>query len=247
MCGVVLAAGRGTRLRTLATGRPKASFPIGQASLLERAVDTLRPYVDDLAINSCGFDDWFRAAIPGDVRQFDESPAPLGTAGALVNMRGWIRDRDVAVLNVDSVLFGDVAAFLAGPSNHPTRLLVTLDRHRPDFHRTWRFAGLSTMTADSIGRLAVTAEDLYHDLWKHQLGAAEIALVPFAGVAVDCGTPLDLLAANLILSSGATFVEAGARVDGHVESCVVLRGAEIPASDTAINCIVGPHGRFGLT
>jgi hypothetical protein len=43
------------------------------------------------------------------------------------------------------VLFGDVADFVGGRDQAPTRPVVTLDRASPDFDRLWRFVGLSTM------------------------------------------------------------------------------------------------------
>jgi N-acetyl-alpha-D-muramate 1-phosphate uridylyltransferase len=110
VCGVVLSAGRGTRLAPFSDTRPKASFPVGSRSLLDRAVDLLRPFVEDIAVNASGHTDWCAANVPPGVRTFEEGSEPLGTAGGLYNMREWIAGRDVVVLNADSVLFGDVAA-----------------------------------------------------------------------------------------------------------------------------------------
>jgi N-acetyl-alpha-D-muramate 1-phosphate uridylyltransferase len=90
VCGVVLSAGRGTRLAPFSDTRPKASFPVGSRSLLDRAVDLLRPFVEDIAVNVSGHTDWFAAHVPPGVRIFEEGSEPLGTAGGLYNMREWI-------------------------------------------------------------------------------------------------------------------------------------------------------------
>ncbi|SRR6056297_269055 len=247
VCGVVLSAGRGSRLAPFSDTRPKASFPVGSQSLLDRAVDVLRPLVDEVALNVSGHADWFAAHVPSDVRMFEEGSEPLGTAGGLYNMRNWIGDRDVVVLNADSVLFGDVADFVRGRDGAPTRLLVTLDRASPDFDGLWRFVGLSTMDRATVARIGPETEDLYRDLWKQQLADGEIDLVPFTGLAIDTGTPADLLAANLVESRGATVVESGATVDGTADHCLVLAGGDVRTGEHLRHCIVAGNARFELS
>lgn len=247
VCGVVLSAGRGTRLAPFSDTRPKASFPVGSRSLLDRAVDLLRPFVDEIALNVSGHGDWFAAHVPLGVTMFDEGSDPLGTAGGLYNMREWIGDRDVVVLNADSVLFGDVADFIGGGDQAPTRLLVTLDRASPDFDHLWRFVGLSTMNHATLARIGSDTEDLYRDLWKRQLANGEVDLVPFTGLAIDAGTPADLLAANLVESGGRTVVEPGASIAGTTEQCVVLTGGEVRAGEHLRHCVVDGNARFDLS
>ncbi len=246
MCGVVLSAGRGTRLAPFSDTRPKASFPVGSRSLLDRAVDVLRPFVDEIALNVSGHAEWFAAHVPPDVRTFEEGSEPLGTAGGLYNMREWIGPRDVVVLNADSVLFGDVADFIGGRDRAPTRLLVTLDRASPDFDGLWRFVGLSTMDSATLARIGPDTEDLYRDLWKRQLADGEVDLVPFTGLAIDGGTPANLLAANLVENGGGTVVESGATVDGTAEQCLVLAGGEVRAGEHLRRSIVDGNARFDL-
>ena len=226
--------------------RPKASFPIGDRTLLDRAVGVLRPLVDAVAVNVSGHADWFAAHVPADVTVFEEGADPLGTAGGLHNMRDWIADRDVVVLNADSVLFGDVGEFVAGRADAPTRLLVTLDRAAPDFDGLWRFVGLSTMTNATVTEIGADTEDLYRDLWKRQLADGEVDLVPFTGLAVDTGRPADLLAANLVASGGTTVAEPGATVTGAAEQCLVLDGARVPGGDHLRLCVIDGAHRYDL-
>ena len=246
VCGVVLSAGRGTRLAPFSDTRAKASFPVGSRTLLDRAVDVIRPFVDEIALNVSGHAEWFAAHVPPGVRIFEEGSEPLGTAGGLYNMREWIAERDVVVLNADSVLFGDVADFVDGRDQAPTRLLVTLDRAAPDFDGLWRFVGLSTMDRATVARIGPDSEDLYRDLWKRQLAEGEVDLVPFTGLAIDGGTPADLLAANLVETAGRTVVESGATVDGTAEQCLVLAGGEVRAGEHVRHCIVDANARFDL-
>ena len=49
--GVVLAAGRGTRLRPLTRLRPKALCPVGNVPLVDLALERVRPAVDAVAVN----------------------------------------------------------------------------------------------------------------------------------------------------------------------------------------------------
>lgn len=238
VCGIVLAAGRGTRLAPFSDTRPKPSFPIAGRTLLQRAIDELAPHVDELAVNVSDHVEWFRSHLPTGVHLAEEGAEPLGTGGAIHNLLPWIGDRDVLVLNADSVHIGDIAPFVAGRHRTPTRLLVTHDPRRPDFDQMWRFTGLSSMQREVLDALTPSSRDLYHHLWVAGLADGTVATVPFAGLAVDCGTPGGLLAANLITTGGDTVVEPGAVVDGRVERCVVLSGAHVAADEHLRNCVL---------
>ena len=50
LCAVILAAGVGARLRPLTDIRPKALCPVGNVPLLDRALDSVRPYAADVAV-----------------------------------------------------------------------------------------------------------------------------------------------------------------------------------------------------
>lgn len=238
MCGIVLAAGRGTRLAPFSDTRPKPSFPIADQTLLQRALDLLAPHVEELAVNVSDHVDWFRSAVPAGVHLAEEGPEPLGTGGAIHNLLGWIGDRDVIVLNADSVHIGDIAPFAAQRRATPTRLLVTHDSRRPDFDGLWRFTGLSAMQRPVLDGLGPDSRDLYHHLWVDGFAAGTVETVPFAGLAVDCGTPAGLLAANLITTGGRTVVETGATVEGSAERCVVLAGAAVAADERLRMCVL---------
>lgn len=71
--------------------------------------------------------------------------------------------------------------------------------------------------------------------------------MPFTGLAIDAGTPADLLAANLVESGGRTVVEPGASIAGTTEQCVVLTGGEVRAGEHLRHCVVDGNARFDLS
>lgn len=238
--GVVLAAGLGTRLAPLTTLRPKALCPVANRPLLDHALDRL----DSLglfgpravAVNAHSHADAVAAAVGDRATLSVESPAPLGSAGALGALRGWLDGRAALVTNVDAYLDGAVAAMLAGWDGRRVRLLVTYDPPRADFGH-WRFAGCSLLPARLLDRLAPEPAGLYETCWRPALDAGEADLVPYAGTFVDCGTPADYLAANLHASGGVSVVAPDAVVDGVVVRSVVWPGSRVDAGEHLVDVI----------
>ena len=87
MVGVVLAAGRGTRLRPLTRLRPKALCPVGNVPLVDLALERVRPAVDEVAVNLHHGRRTLDRHLAQDVHRSIEEDEPLGTAGALGNLR----------------------------------------------------------------------------------------------------------------------------------------------------------------
>ena len=82
LVGVVLAAGRGTRLRPLTRLRPKALCPVGNVPLVDLALERVRPAVAAVAVNLHHGRRALDAHLPADVHRSVEEHGPLGTAGA---------------------------------------------------------------------------------------------------------------------------------------------------------------------
>jgi mannose-1-phosphate guanylyltransferase/MurNAc alpha-1-phosphate uridylyltransferase len=82
---------------------------------------------------------------------------------------------------------------------------------------------------------------------ERQLADGDADLVPFTGLAIDTGTPANLLAANLIESGGATVVEPGASVEGVAEQCLVLAGAEVREGEHLRLSVVDARARFDVS
>jgi hypothetical protein len=65
------------------------------------------------------------------------------------------------------------------------------------------------------------------------------------GPFVDCGTPAQYLAANLLASGGASVVEDGAEVAGRLDGCVVWRDAIVDRAET-LSSAIRPTGRLTI-
>lgn len=107
MYGVVLAAGRGTRMRPLTDRRPKPLLPVGDRSLLERVFDTAADVVDEFVVVTGYRGDAICEAIGESYRdhpvQYVEQAEPRGTAHAVAQAEPVVDD-DFLVLNGDVVV-----------------------------------------------------------------------------------------------------------------------------------------------
>ncbi|PAU84370.1 glucose-1-phosphate thymidylyltransferase [Halorubrum salipaludis] len=104
MYGVVLAAGRGTRMRPLTDRRPKPLLPVGDRSLLERVFDAARDVVDAFVVVTGYQGEMIREKLGESYRDrpihYVEQAEPKGTAHAIAQAEPVVDDRFV-VLNGD--------------------------------------------------------------------------------------------------------------------------------------------------
>ncbi|OYR60114.1 glucose-1-phosphate thymidylyltransferase [Halorubrum ezzemoulense] len=116
MYGVVLAAGRGTRMRPLTDRRPKPLLPVGDRSLLERVFDTAIDVVDEFVVVTGYRGDAIREAIGESYRNrpvsYVEQAAAKGTAHAVAQAEPVVDD-DFLVLNGDVVVDASLPRALA--------------------------------------------------------------------------------------------------------------------------------------
>ena len=236
LAGVVLAAGRGTRLRPLTRLRPKALCPVDNVPLVDLALERVRPAVTEVAVNLHHGRRTLDAHLPADVHRSVEEERPLGTAGALGRLRPWIDGRDALVVNVDAWCPGSLAAFAEGWDRERIRLLVAGD---DELHPTSRIAGALMPWAD-IAAIDPEPAGLYEVSWRAAQVAGRLEVVRHEGDFVDCGTPEQYLAANLRASGGASVVEEGARVEGTLDQCVVWSGAVVHAQESLFRAIRAP-------
>jgi len=111
---VVLAGGRGTRLRPLTGDLPKVLAPVGGRPFLECLLGHVARCGFSRVILAVGYRaDAVRAAV--DARRphgvevlYSEEAAPLGTGGALRLGAGLVSTPDALVLNGDSLLVDDL-------------------------------------------------------------------------------------------------------------------------------------------
>ena len=240
LVGVVLAAGRGTRLRPLTRLRPKALCPVGNVPLVDLALERVRPAVEEVAVNLHHGRRTLDRHLAADVHRSIEEDRALGTAGALGHLRSWIAGRATLVVNADAWCPGSLAGFAAGWDGERIRILVPGDDElRPDS----AIAGALMPWADVSG-LDPAPAGLYEASWRRAAQDGRVEVVRHDGAFVDCGTPADYLAANLQASGGESVVEPGAIVEGGLDRCVVWSDAVVHARE-ALSCCIRARG--GIT
>ncbi len=246
LCAVVLAAGEGTRLRPLTARRPKALCPVGNIALLDRALDRLEALgltgPDDVAVNASYLAGQVVAHVGERARLWVE-PRPLGTAGGVANLRRWIGERAVLVVNADAYWSGPAPRALLDDWDATTvRLLGVPAGDRPAEFGPYRFAGASLLPHPVVAALPAGPGDLVR-AWRTAEAVGLLAVVPYAGRYTDCGTPADYLAANLDAAGDDSLVAADADVTGPIRRSVVGAGAVVRGSLT--RSVVWPGGRVG--
>ncbi len=233
LVGVVLAAGRGARLRPLTRLRPKALCPVGNVPLVDLALDRVRPSAEAVAVNLHYGRRALDAHLAADVHRSVEANGPLGTAGALGHLRRWIGGRAALVVNADAWCPGSLESFVAGWDGARVRLLLAGD---DELHPSSGLAGALLPWADVQGFEAVPS-GLYDLSFRAAQAAGRLEVVRHDGPFVDCGTPHRYLAANMLASGGENVVEPGAQVEGSLDRCVVWSDARVHRHEVLTSCI----------
>jgi N-acetyl-alpha-D-muramate 1-phosphate uridylyltransferase len=242
LAGVVLAAGAGTRLRPLTAVRPKALCTVAGRTLLDGALARLAPHVARSAVNAHHHADQVVAALAGrDVHVEVERPVALGTAGALGNLRGWLAGAAVLLTNADACHPGDddpLGVLLDGWDGERPRLLCARTGVRQDFGDL-QYVGSAALPWWSVRELPATPAGLYEVSWRQLYADGGLDVIETPGPAVDCGTPVDYLRANMLASGGRPVVEPGAVVAGELVRSVVWSGETVAAGERLVDAIRG--------
>jgi MurNAc alpha-1-phosphate uridylyltransferase len=240
VAAVVLAAGRGRRLRPLTDQVPKPLCPIANRPLVDLALDRVEPYAgggpEFVAVNA-----HYRAAdiaqhVAGRATVSIERAEALGTAGALGQLRPWIDGRPVMVTNADAYLPNGLAELIDGWDGARIRLLGKQVSRPSDFGRV-RYVGACLMPWVAVEPLEAEPAGLYERVWRDAAARGEIDLVTTSRPAIDCGTPQDYLRANLQATGGESVVGPGAVVDGSIRRCVVWPNAAVRAHEHLVDVI----------
>ena len=200
LAGLVLAAGRGERLRPLTDTRPKPLLTIGDRTLLDAALDRIGQVLpltsDAVAVNAHWLADQIVTAVGDRAHISVEEPEALGTAGAVGQLKDWLAGRDVLIANADAWYDGavDVRGFVDGWDRKRPRLLVVADVDRADFDGKWRFAGMSLLPGAVAQKLAPVPSGLYEHVWTK----TDIEVVTTDATFIDCGTAADLTHARAL-------------------------------------------------
>ena len=245
IAGVVLAAGEGRRLRPLSDVRPKALCTVAARPLLEWAVERLRPYVVEVAVNAHAHLDQMQAwTDTHDVHVSVESGEARGTAGALGLLHDWVGGRPVMVTNADAWYPPGMTRVLddlvEGWDGERPRLLCTRpDEPDPAVLGGLRYVGTALLPWWSVRDLGAEPAGLYEVSWRDLHAEGRLDLVVTDLPAVDCGTPADYLRANLLASGGASVVEPGAAVEGRLERSVVWAGEQVGPDEVLVEAVRG--------
>lgn len=150
MDAIILAGGKGTRMRPLTDTKPKPLLEVQGQSLLERTLRVLPASVDHVLIvvhylKEQIIDFMARREFSFDYTIVEQSPAPQGTGHALLCCQPYLRSDGFLVLNGDDLYdSGDVAnlaevrvGVLGTTSDDPSRfgvLVVNTDGHFVRIH-----------------------------------------------------------------------------------------------------------------
>jgi N-acetyl-alpha-D-muramate 1-phosphate uridylyltransferase len=269
VCGVVLAAGEGQRLRPLTASLPKALCPVGNVALLDRALARLAGLgligPDRVAVNAAYLADQVVRHTGERAHLSVEPDGPLGTSGGIGRLGDWIDGRGVLVGNADAYLADparepgkDIAALLDGWSGETVRMLTRpVPAGATGGFSGRRFAGFSLLPWRYVRDLGAEPSDLVRTVWRPAEAAGELELIGYDGVYIDTGTPADYLAANLHAADGRTLIDPSAvisgtvtesvigpqaRVRGAVTRCVLWPGAEVGAGETLVDAVRAGDG-----
>lgn len=246
LVGVVLAAGLGTRLRPLTEQLPKALCPVGNEPLVDGAIRRLRALgVVDLAVNVHHHRDRMVGHLePLGVHVSIEDGEPLGTAGALGQLKPWIDGRPTIVHNADAWFAADLTTFVEGWDGERIRLLSVAARPGMADFDDRTFAGVSLLPWSSVAPLEPVPSGLWEVSWRPAYEQGRVELADLEGPWFDTGTPSNYLAANLAANAGRSVVHPTATVHATatVERSVVWAGATVHEGEHLCQVIRAPGG-----
>ncbi len=257
---VVLAAGRGQRLRPLTDEIPKPLLPVGERVILERTLSELaQAGVEAVALNLHHLGDKIRGYL-GDTFAdmpvvYSEEAELLGTLGALAQLQEFLEPAELAVvINGDSLCQWPIAAVIE--HHRSTEALATLlvssfaDPVRfgggigvengyvrgflqPAPGEARVFAGLQVFDPKILQGLAVKRCDTVRDLYQPALDRGQVIAAYTADRPwFDLGTPSRYLDGVL-----ATCQREG--------SSPVSAQAEVPESAEIVDSVVLAGARLG--
>jgi NDP-sugar pyrophosphorylase family protein len=250
VCAVVLAAGLGTRLRPLTTVLPKALVPVGNVALLDRTLNRLAAAgltgPRRVAVNAHHFAAMVAEHVGDRAHLSLEVDRPLGSAGAIGQLRQWIDGRAVLVINADAYVAapeGDLNTLL---DDWDGRTLRMFGRKADDGHPPFgglSFAGASLLPPAEAAALKPEYSHLVLTTWRPAERAGAMEAIPLEGTYIDCGSPADYLAANMHAAQGENIIAGDAVVTGETLSSVIGGAARVQGS--VRRCVVWPEAQVG--
>jgi MurNAc alpha-1-phosphate uridylyltransferase len=207
MKAMILAAGRGERMRALTAHEPKPLLTVGDAPLIEHHVRRLAASgIDEIVVNLSYRGAQIRERL-GDgarfgtsIRYSEEGEPPLETAGGIVHALSLLGDEPFMLVNSDIFTAFDFATLL-GADLQPTLVLVPNPPHHPrgDFGidaagrvsldaPLLTYAGIAVFAPRSFAALAPGRRPLKPWL-DEQIARRALRGVRYDGLWLDVGTP----------------------------------------------------------
>ncbi|MDH3715166.1 MAG: nucleotidyltransferase family protein [Gammaproteobacteria bacterium] len=190
MPAMLLAAGRGKRMRPLTDHLPKALLPVGDKTLIEHHLLALaKAGIDDIVINTSYLGSLLREALAdGDeygvhIRYSDEGNQPLETAGGIANALPMLGEKFL-VINADIWTDFEFDALRAPAKSLAHLVLVDNPPHHPDGDFALLDSALSNQAQNRLtyAGIGVFRAELFADL-----GAGAAPLAPLLRHAADAG------------------------------------------------------------
>lgn len=256
MDAVIMAAGRGTRMRPLTDTRPKPLLPVGGTTLLERLLEQCHGLVDRIVLVVGYRGDAIKTQVGDQCRgtpvAYVEQSERLGTGHALAQAEPLV-EGSVLVLNGDVVIDRGLLEQLADVDGHAmavtqvedprsygvveTRDGAVADLHeKPDDPPTSRInVGLYAFESSvfrAIDRIGESARGEYEltDAITELVAADErVTAVAYDGTWLDVGRPWELLEANAtVLETRERSIEGTVEPDAHLHGKVLVKeGARV--------------------
>ncbi|GAA0567614.1 hypothetical protein GCM10010172_59660 [Paractinoplanes ferrugineus] len=252
VCGLILAAGEGRRLRPLTEHVTKALCPVGNVPLLDRALTRLAGLglsgPGRVAVNAAYLAQQVVDHVQDRAHVSVEHDGPLGTSGGVARLRSWIDGRGLLVGNADGYLADpardpgkDIAAMVDGWSGDTVRMLTKPCRPgETGGFSGRRFAGFSLIPWRYVRDLPEGDGSLVRLVWRPAEADGALELVGYEGVYIDTGTPADYLRANLHAAYGGSLIHPTAEINAPVHDSVIGPHARINGPVT--RCVVWPGG-----
>ena len=162
-----------------------------------------------------------------------EADEPLGTAGAVGRLRGWLAGRHVLVVNGDTWHRADLRRLLEGWDGERVRVLTPT----PEPFGPGSGVIASLLPWSHAQRLQAEPSGLWEVVWAAELADGRLETVHDPAIAVDCGTPAQYLRANLEWSGGPSVVGEGAVVEGTLERSVVWPRSHVGATEHLVDAV----------
>lgn len=228
---LVLAAGLGTRMRPFTNVTPKPLLTVNNEELLARAINLGTAAADRVAVNAFHLAEQIIQFVEPLSIHVSLEPRLLGTAGAIGQLKRWLDDDDLLILNGDTWLGGLPEAFVAEWDRLSPRLLVKDVTHASDFG-TMRFVGASLLPNSLALQLKAEPSGLYEEVWRTRHDSLDLHVTET--MAFDCGTPMEFLHANLAVSGLPAVIHPSAHPGGVVVDSVFLKDSSSPPGSVCI-------------